>query len=217
MYNIYSKGHRLVLAGADPAPAFPWTVRVRYHGKPKALFPVIDLMEKREDPQDILVIAEDPEAVWRDFRELFSPVEAAGGLVADADGRLLFILRNGYLDLPKGKLDPGEDHATAALREVLEETGVGPLRSLGEAATTWHIYKEGKKRFLKRTIWFVMQTGSAEGTPQQEEGISALLWLTPLEYDRPDIPRFRNLTDMLSDWRKAAGSADAWPSGHRSG
>lgn len=211
MYNIYSKGHRVVLAAEDPEPAFSWTVRVRYHGKPKALFPVIDLMEKREEPQEILVIAKDAEALWRDFSDLFSPVEAAGGLVVDREGRLLFILRNGYLDLPKGKLDPGEDHATAALREVGEETGVGPLQLMQQAATTWHIYREGKKRFLKRTIWFLMQTANALGKPQAEEGISAILWKTPEEYGQSDIPKFRNITDMLADWRKDAGSAEVWP------
>lgn len=211
MYNIYSKGHRVVLSGMDPDPSYPWTVRMRYHGKPKSLFPVIDLLEKREDPQDILVIGDDPDALWSDFCALCKPVEAAGGLVVNDRGELLCILRNGFLDLPKGKLDPGEDHATAALREVVEETGMGPLRLLGQVATTWHIYREGKKRFLKRTIWYQMHTSHTEGTPQAEEGISALLWKTPSEYAHSDIPKFRNITDMLEEWIRDTGSADAWP------
>jgi 8-oxo-dGTP diphosphatase len=56
-------------------------------------------------------------------------VEAAGGVVlrTGADGTLevLLVHRPRYDDwsFPKGKLHPGEDHRTAAAREVLEETG----------------------------------------------------------------------------------------------
>lgn len=57
-------------------------------------------------------------------------VLAAGGVVwrRSEDGRIEVVLvhRARYADwsLPKGKLDPGEDHTTAALREVHEETGL---------------------------------------------------------------------------------------------
>ncbi len=59
-------------------------------------------------------------------------VEAAGGVVLrtagddEQDVEVLVIHRVRYDDwsLPKGKLDPGEDAATAAVREVEEETGV---------------------------------------------------------------------------------------------
>jgi 8-oxo-dGTP pyrophosphatase MutT (NUDIX family) len=57
-------------------------------------------------------------------------VQAAGGVVARcADGGALEVLlvhRPRYDDwtLPKGKLEPGESHAEAALREVEEETGL---------------------------------------------------------------------------------------------
>ena len=39
-------------------------------------------------------------------------------------GEFLIIKRNGVWDLPKGKLEKGEDFETAALREVEEETGL---------------------------------------------------------------------------------------------
>ena len=62
-------------------------------------------------------------------------IRAAGGLVwrrvpADDGGHsaveVLVVHRTRYQDcsLPKGKLDPGEKHKAAALREVREETGV---------------------------------------------------------------------------------------------
>ena len=56
-------------------------------------------------------------------------VEAAGGVVLREVGsatQVLVVHRPRHRDwsLPKGKLDPGEDHPTAARREVAEETGV---------------------------------------------------------------------------------------------
>jgi 8-oxo-(d)GTP phosphatase len=55
-------------------------------------------------------------------------IHAAGGLLwREADGqRLLAVVHRPRYDdwtLPKGKLDPGEEFAAAALREVGEETG----------------------------------------------------------------------------------------------
>jgi 8-oxo-dGTP diphosphatase len=52
-------------------------------------------------------------------------VRAAGAVLVD-DGRVALVHRPRYDDwtLPKGKLERGESHEDAALREVEEETGV---------------------------------------------------------------------------------------------
>jgi 8-oxo-dGTP pyrophosphatase MutT (NUDIX family) len=51
-------------------------------------------------------------------------IRAAGGVLR-RDGLVAVVHRPHRRDwsLPKGKLEPGEDDATAAVREVLEETG----------------------------------------------------------------------------------------------
>jgi len=63
-------------------------------------------------------------------------VHCAGGVVRDADGRLLLVRRRyapsaGRWSLPGGRVEAGETAAAAAAREVREETGlvvdVGPL------------------------------------------------------------------------------------------
>lgn len=57
-------------------------------------------------------------------------IEAAGGVVWRRTSKgvikVLLVHRQRYDDwsLPKGKLDPGETHRSAALREVEEETGL---------------------------------------------------------------------------------------------
>jgi len=58
-----------------------------------------------------------------------APVECAGAIVRDADGRLLLVRRGrapaaGLWSLPGGRIGPGETAAEAAAREVREETGL---------------------------------------------------------------------------------------------
>jgi ADP-ribose pyrophosphatase YjhB (NUDIX family) len=57
------------------------------------------------------------------------PVVCAGAVIRDQHGRLLMIRRGsppalGTWSLPGGRVEPGETHAEAAAREVLEETGL---------------------------------------------------------------------------------------------
>ena len=81
------------------------------------------------------------------------PVEGAGGLVFDPEGRVLVLKhRKGEWVFPKGHLDPGEEHLTTALREVEEEAGVhatcpGPHRTW----TTRYVNDRGEPR---EVTWF---------------------------------------------------------------
>ena len=50
--------------------------------------------------------------------------QSAGGVVLLGNAILLLRKYNGDWVLPKGKIEPGESHEEAALREVKEETGV---------------------------------------------------------------------------------------------
>jgi 8-oxo-dGTP pyrophosphatase MutT (NUDIX family) len=71
-------------------------------------------------------------------------VRAAGGLLfrqrAEGPVEVVLVHRPAYDDwtFPKGKLDPGETDAEAAVREVEEETGLRsrPVRDLG--TTSYH-------------------------------------------------------------------------------
>lgn len=92
-------------------------------------------------------------------------IEAAGGVVLRptvGGTEVLVVHRPRYDDwsLPKGKLDPGEDAATAALREVAEETGVTAILGRELSSAT---YRVGDRP--KRVRWFRMTPES--GDPRQ--------------------------------------------------
>lgn len=76
--------------------------------------------------------------------------------------------------LPKGKLDPGESHRDAAVREVHEETGVrgelGP--KLGEVRYDTPAGQE------KRVRWWVLRAEEVEGREADDE-VDGLRWETP--------------------------------------
>lgn len=132
------------------------------------------------------VVASDPEAAYAAFAAEFTPVEAAGGIVADVGGRWLMIRRNGRWDLPKGHVECGEDFAACAEREILEETGVC-ARCVRPLCETLHAYwfPKTQRWELKRTHWFLLRLEACAGlAPQREEGIVEAAWCTAPEAER---------------------------------
>lgn len=104
-------------------------------------------------------------------------VEAAGGLVRNANNEVLFIFRNGKWDLPKGKTEKGEDIKETAIREVEEETGVKNLVITDFLTNTYHIFKRNGEYRLKLTHWYEMRTAyDGELIPQIEEDILEVTW-----------------------------------------
>ena len=132
-------------------------------------------------------------------------VRAAGGIVVDDSGDMLLIRRNNRWDLPKGKVEAGETLLQTALREVEEETGIKVENSKlkignypGAAAIfqlstlnsqlikTYHIFNLYGGWHLKQTAWFPLHADGVmpAGSPQHEEGITAVEWVDPKEWHR---------------------------------
>ena len=131
----------------------------------------------RYDKFDRLLL---PETAIGTFFTMFKEVNAAGGLVKNEKGEMLFIHRNGRWDMPKGKLDSAETPQLAAIREVKEETGLMEVELLDEICCTYHIYSAKEKWYLKRTWWYLMWADSGQPlTPQASEGIYLVKWTPP--------------------------------------
>ena len=85
-----------------------------------------------------------------------------------------------YFDLPGGALDPGEDDATALVREFGEETGlkVRPVRLLGRASQ-FLVKTDGQTANNRCALFEAEVLGEDAGL--KIEADHALVWLDPLE------------------------------------
>jgi 8-oxo-dGTP diphosphatase len=123
-------------------------------------------------------------------------IEAAGGVLWRDTGTALefaLIHRPRYDDwsLPKGKLDPGESHAQAAVREVREETGYAA--ELGAALGDVAYRHKGRP---KRVQYWGMRALGGAFEPNAE--VDQLRWvsytsaraLLSYEHDRALLDRF---------------------------
>lgn len=108
-----------------------------------------------------------------------------GGVVLDGSGRLLVVSERfrrdrarPYYKLPGGALHPGEHLADAAVREVLEETGVRTRFEALVCVRHWHGY-----RFGRSDLYFVCRlTPLSTAITRQEEEIEECLWMPVEEY-----------------------------------
>jgi 8-oxo-dGTP pyrophosphatase MutT (NUDIX family) len=149
-----------------------------------------------------IFVHKDLETLRKAFWKKFILVKAAGGLVKNEKGQLLFMLRRGKWDLPKGKLDRGELLEQCAVREVQEETGLKELHLEKPLLVTYHTYDESGKHFLKETHWYRMSvSGSQTLVPQKEEQITQLKWVNEKELGAFAGNTFPSIIDVL----RAAG------------
>ncbi|HMH21276.1 MAG TPA: NUDIX hydrolase [Puia sp.] len=145
-----------------------------------------------------IFLHKDLNALKKAFWKKFLLVQAAGGLVQNDAGALLFIFRRGKWDLPKGKLDKGENLEQCAIREVREETGLKEVLSTGPLLVTWHTYDESGKHFLKETHWYRMKApGSQSVVPQAEEQITELKWVGEKELPKYTAHTYPSVVDVL--------------------
>jgi mutator protein MutT len=125
-------------------------------------------------------------------------IQAAGGLVENEKGEILFIFRRGKWDLPKGKLDPGETLESCALREVKEETGIDQLELKKFLLVTKHEYEESGLFILKETHWWLIKTNSRQPLiPQTEEDITGVKWMSPPDFKIVQQNTYPSILEVL--------------------
>ncbi|HAV21768.1 MAG: NUDIX domain-containing protein [Firmicutes bacterium] len=105
--------------------------------------------------------------------------EVSAGIAVFSDDSVL-VIRNrfGEWTLPKGKIEPSETPREAALREVLEETGVSAKIICALGTTEYTYVSEVTGEPCDKTVYWYL--GVPEGDdlpnphtkPQEEEGIS---------------------------------------------
>jgi len=147
---------------------------------------------------NLYIFHEDILMIFEEFKACFKVIEAGGGLVFNPHGEFLAIHRNGVWDLPKGKVEKGENFQMAAQREVEEEAGLHGLQVVDPLMSTYHTYSLKGKRVLKKTKWFEMlYNGSGEPVLQAEEGITDYRWVTPGETGFIRENSYASILDVL--------------------
>ena len=127
--------------------------------------------------KSLILQGDDVENMWRDFCSHYQLIEAAGGVVVNSKREVLWILRNGKWDLPKGKVELGEKVEAAAVREVEEECAVRGINRGALLGVTYHTYSFKSEAILKKTYWYAMVCSEEQVlNPQIEEGITEVVW-----------------------------------------
>ncbi len=186
-------------------PIFLTTEQV-FH-KDEKCFPLkginIKMMIKKmtkENWSSVYIYHANGEQLIQKFKKKVPVVVAAGGLVKNEKGEVLFIKRNGKWDLPKGRVEEKETIEQAALRETEEETGVKGLEILKPLQVTYHFFKRNNKLRLKETYWFEMKTHyTGSLVPEANEGIEKVAWKTPnkaLKTAKKSYANIRELFDL---------------------
>jgi 8-oxo-dGTP pyrophosphatase MutT (NUDIX family) len=138
------------------------------------------------------------DALSEQLAAMYRPIAAGGGLVYNEKGDVLMIFRKGKWDLPKGKLDDGEDIAACALREVKEETGLQHVDLEEKICETYHAYEQNSEQLLKCTAWYKMKGTSADKLkPQKEESILEARWLGAQEIAPFAAKSYEAVQDVL--------------------
>jgi 8-oxo-dGTP pyrophosphatase MutT (NUDIX family) len=103
---------------------------------------------------------------------------SAGGLVLDAQGRVLLIRARDLRDqpvwtLPKGGLKPGESSRDAAVREVQEETGY-QCEIVREITPVTYWFQRGGRRIRKTVRWYLMRPLAK--VDEHDHEVDEVLW-----------------------------------------
>jgi len=195
MYKIYINQNVLVISQLDNS-----SQEVLHNASNNSESAVLTI--SKEEIINIIgqknIICANPTAVFNQLKQQFTLINAAGGLVKNSQSEYLFIFRRGKWDLPKGKLDEGEDFETAAIREVQEECGITHIELGDLYHLSYHIYEENNDWILKQTNWYLMKSEEKNLIPQLEEGITQTAWLPTSQFEKVRENTYASIDEIIS-------------------
>jgi len=172
MYKVFVNKKELILTTEPPKKTKAKVLPL----KETSLTEIIRILRTTR-VKTLYLLHDNPKKLLALFKKKLPVTIAAGGVVQNQEGKLLFIYRKNRWDLPKGKVDKGETLQEGAKREVKEETGVKKLTVGALAGITYHIFKRNNRYQLKESHWYYMTT-PYEGNliPETKEDITEAVW-----------------------------------------
>lgn len=197
-YKIYFNDGALVIADSPEALRGLGNLFFIGDDELQKSFKILLSSQNKGKPMNFGLICSDPKATVQEFMGDFTVIQAAGGLAFNKLGQLLTIKRNGLWDLPKGKIERHEDQMAAALREVMEETGINMINISNKVGETYHIYYDDDILLMKETHWYLMNS-NGKGTlkPQLEEGISEVKFADLEWFNTPEFSSYQSVHDVI--------------------
>ena len=197
MYKVFKDNCSLILASSTDIPHVEGAITICIKNIDD-IANIIDL-HCNGSAQTIIVLFKSMEELVKKFESLYNIRTAAGGWVYNSEGDLLMINRQNHWDIPKGHIEKGENLEQCAIREVMEETGVGGLQIVSYLGVSRHIfrYSENEAEILKESHWFKMKTNYRGNLlPQMEEDITEVKWLTESDIEKLTPTMWTSLSDF---------------------
>jgi ADP-ribose pyrophosphatase len=124
-----------------------------------------------------------PDGSRRTYARVVNRIGNGAGALPVLEGRIVLVrhfrhaVRRWLLEVPRGGIEPGATAEETARRETQEELGarVGKLLHLGFLHGSTNLYGSGAHLFFAEI--------ESVGSPQIEEGITAIEQLTPKEFE----------------------------------
>ena len=159
---------------------------------------ILELFLSKNQSFNIIYKTDEEEIeLWEKLKLHFNFQRAAGGIVFK-NNSMLSIYRFCHWDFPKGHVEEDETDEQAAIREVMEETGIDELSISKDLGYSYHIFSTSSQFALKETHWYKMQTESNQILkPQVEEGILVAKWFSANEVDKITEKMYPTIIDLL--------------------
>ena len=197
MYKVFIENRAIIFAEKNNISANCLTIASdTLTSIEKDLVPTI---QSNENISEIFIVCDNPELEIQRLFSDYDKITAAGGIVRRKN-EFLFIKRNGFWDIPKGKIEETDESLEeAALREVEEECGIKCSEIVGIIAVTYHTYVFEGVPTLKKTYWFSMlYEGKKSLKPQLEEGITKAKWLKREDLDSVRKNTFASILEVMA-------------------
>ncbi|MCB0476878.1 MAG: NUDIX domain-containing protein [Crocinitomicaceae bacterium] len=191
MYKVFIESRQIILSKISEKIL----TNIRISDSPETRKNLSELIFNSKE--DFTITTDDLDSLWSDFQSHFKLIIAAGGIV-EKDGKYLFIVRHGKWDIPKGKLEKGEDEKEGAIREIEEECNIHNPKIKKKICDTYHCYELNGKMILKKSIWYYLKyKGEDDLIPQTEEGISEVRWLKKKEFELVRSNTYGSIQEVL--------------------
>jgi 8-oxo-dGTP pyrophosphatase MutT (NUDIX family) len=195
-YKIFINNIQIIIANLEERLSLKDCKEIKQEDLSKIIFQITS--GQYLGKKTIIVHTDDVKMTFNAFKKHFKVIKAAGGIVFNDKGQLLLIKRLGKWDLPKGKIEKGENNKLAALREVHEECGLHFLGLVSKNTTTYHVYFLKGQWILKQTYWFNMIAWDDKNLiPQLEEDITEVKWVDKSFLKQKDFETYDTLKPIF--------------------